>query len=83
VKVERYLTPFSEKGIGIVGQPVSETCFHRPLRTLLDPFFRNRFVVDGLEETAFTDSSNARGPLAWNHDPEIPPVLAVRLRGPR
>jgi 2-polyprenyl-3-methyl-5-hydroxy-6-metoxy-1,4-benzoquinol methylase len=80
VKVERYLTPFSAKGIGIVGQPVPQTYFHRPLRALLEPFFRNGFVLDGLEEKAFADPSNARGPLSWDHYPEIPPVLVVRLR---
>jgi 2-polyprenyl-3-methyl-5-hydroxy-6-metoxy-1,4-benzoquinol methylase len=80
VKVTRYMTPFSAKGIGIPGQPVPQTYFHRPLHVLLAPFFRNGLVVDGLEETAFTDPSNARGPLSWDHYPEIPPVFVVRLR---
>ena len=74
------MTPFSAKGIGIVGQPVPQTYFHRPLHALLEPFLRNGLVLDGLEETAFTDPSNARGPLSWDHYPEIPPVLVVRLR---
>ncbi len=82
VKVERYMAPFSAKGIGIAGQPVPQTYFHRPLHGLLAPFFRNGFVVDGLEETAFTDPSAARTPLSWDHYPEIPPVLVVRLRVP-
>ena len=80
VKVERYMTPFSAKGIGIPGQPVPQTYFHRPLHALLEPFLRNGLVVDGLEETAFADPSNARGPLSWDHYPEIPPVLVARLR---
>ena len=80
IKIERYMTPFSAKGIGIVGQPVPQTYFHRPLHVLFEPFFRNGFVLDGLEETAFADPSNARGPLSWDHYPEIPPVLVVRLR---
>ena len=83
VKVERYMTPFSARGIGIVGQPVPQTYFHRPLHVLFEPFFRNGFVLDGLEETAFADPSNARGPLSWDHYPEIPPVLVVRLVGAR
>ena len=83
MKVERYLTPFSEKGIGIVGQPVPQTYFHRPLLALLEPFFRNGFVLDGLEEASFSDPSNARGPLSWDHYPDIPPVLVVRLRPTR
>ena len=80
VRIERYMTPFSAKGIGIVGQPVPQTYFHRPLHVLLEPFLRNGLVLDGLEETAFTDPANARGPLSWDHYPEIPPVLVVRLR---
>jgi 2-polyprenyl-3-methyl-5-hydroxy-6-metoxy-1,4-benzoquinol methylase len=80
VKVERYMTTLSAKGIGIVGQPVPQTYFHRPLHALLEPFFTNGLVLDGLEETAFTDPSNARGPLSWDHYSEIPPVLVVRLR---
>ena len=82
IKVERYLTPFPAKGIGIPGQPVPQTYFHRPLRALLEPFLRHGLVVDGLDETAFTDPSNARTPLSWDHYPEIPPVLVVRLRRP-
>jgi len=80
MKVERYLTPFSAKGIGIPGQPVPQTYFHRPLQALFEPFFRNGFVLDGLEETAFVDPTNARGPLSWDRYPEIPPVLVVRWR---
>ena len=80
VKVERYMTPFSAKGIGIVGQPTPQIYFHRPLHALLEPFLRHGLVLDGLEETAFTDPSNARSPLSWDHYPEIPPVLVVRLR---
>jgi 2-polyprenyl-3-methyl-5-hydroxy-6-metoxy-1,4-benzoquinol methylase len=80
VKVVRYMTSGTSRGIGIVGQPVEQFYFHRPLHALLEPFFRNGLVVDDLEETAFTDSSNARGPLCWDHYPEIPPVLVVRLR---
>lgn len=80
IKVERYMTPFSAKGVGIPGQPVPQTYFHRPLHALLAPFLRNGLVVDGLEEAAFTDPSNARGPLSWDHYPEIPPVLVVSLR---
>jgi len=80
VKIARYMTPFSARGIGIVGQPVPQTYFHRPMQVLLEPFLRSGLVVDGLEETAFTDASAARGPLSWDHFAEIPPVLIVRLR---
>ena len=79
VRVTKYLTPFASQGVGIVGQPVPQTYFHRPLQELLRPFLNSGMVLTGLEETAFEDSSAARGPLSWDHFHEIPPVLAIRL----
>ena len=79
VRVTKYLTSFDSQGIGIPGQPVHQTYFHRPLRELLRPFLEAGLVLTGLEETAFTDASTTRTPLSWDHFPEIPPVLVVRL----
>ncbi|MFC2108383.1 class I SAM-dependent methyltransferase [Candidatus Bipolaricaulota bacterium] len=79
VRVTKYLTPFASEGVGIVGQPVPQTYFHRPLQELLRPFLNNGMVLTGLEETAFEDASAARVPLSWDHFHEIPPVLAIRL----
>jgi len=79
VRMTQYLTPFESEGIGIVGQPVPQTYFHRPLQELLRPFLAQGMVLTGLEETAFEDASSARGPLSWDHFHEIPPVLVVRL----
>ena len=80
VRVTKYLTPFESEGIGIMGQPVPQTYFHRPLNDLLRPFLAQGMAVTGLEETAFKDASAARGPLSWDHFAEIPPVLVVRLK---
>ncbi len=80
VKVVRYMTPGASKGIGIRGQPVPQTYFHRPLHALFRPFFDRGFVLDGLEETAFAGDAEERPRLTWDSFPEIPPVLAVRLR---
>jgi len=80
VRVTKYLTPFESEGIGIVGQPVPQTYFHRPFQELLRPFLVQGMVLTGLEETAFEDTSSARGPLSWDHFHEIPPVLVVRLK---
>jgi hypothetical protein len=78
-RVTKYLTPFESKGIGIVGQPVPQTYFHRPLQALLGPFLANGLALTGLEERAFEDAASARGPLCWDRIQEIPPVLVVRL----
>jgi SAM-dependent methyltransferase len=79
VRVTRYLTPFASQGIGIVGQPVPQTYFHRPLGALFRPFLENGMALTGLEETAFKDASSARRPLSWDRFQEIPPVLVARL----
>ncbi|TFH09914.1 MAG: class I SAM-dependent methyltransferase [Candidatus Atribacteria bacterium] len=79
VKIRRYLTMFSAQGIGIVGQPVPQTYFHRPLSELLRPFLEAGMGLTGLEEAAFKDASAVRGSLSWDHFHDIPPVLAVRL----
>jgi len=80
IRTRRYLSSFSAKGIGIAGQPVPQTYFHRPLSALLEPFLNAGFAITGLKETAFKDAKGARHPLSWDHFQEIPPVLVVRLR---
>ena len=79
VKAVRYLTSYSAQGIGIPGQPVPQTYFHRSLQDLLAPFLAAGFAITGLEETAFRENADARHVLSWDHYPEIPPVLAVRM----
>jgi len=79
VRITKYLTAFSSKGIGIVGQPAPQTYFHRSLHELLGPFLEQGLALTGLEERAFEDAASARGPLSWDHFQEIPPVLVVRL----
>ena len=83
VKIGRYLTSFSSQGVGIVGQPVSQTYFHRPMQELLHPFLAQGLLLSGLEEKAFEDAYTARGPLSWDHFNEIPPVLVVRMINPQ
>ena len=80
VKVSRYRTPAAWEGIGICGQPRRQCYFHRPLAVLLGAGFRAGFVVDGLEEPTFDAAGAKKGSLRWRDMPEIPPVLAVRMR---
>jgi 2-polyprenyl-3-methyl-5-hydroxy-6-metoxy-1,4-benzoquinol methylase len=79
IRVVRYLSPFSAQGIGIVGQPVPHTYFHRSLQDLLRPFLQQGLVLTDLRETAFSDAAQARTPLSWDHYPEIPAVLTIRF----
>jgi 2-polyprenyl-3-methyl-5-hydroxy-6-metoxy-1,4-benzoquinol methylase len=79
VKVRRYRRPFTSLGEGMIGQPVPQPYFHRPLSLLLEAGFRAGFVLDALEEPGFDEGSVGSRPLSWEHFPEIPPVLVARM----
>jgi SAM-dependent methyltransferase len=80
VKIPHYRTPTSFRGLAIIGQPVPQLYFHRPLYQLLGMCFQAGWVVDGLEEPAFEERHEPRRVISWFNYSEIPPVLAVRLR---
>lgn len=79
VKVWAYLTPAARKTEGIIGQPEPQYYFHRPLQTLFEAGFRAGFVIDALAEPGFPAGAGGQG-LRWDDMPDIPPVLAARLR---
>lgn len=80
IKVSTYITPASSKGLGVIGQPVPQYYFHRPLSVLLKPCFRSGFVLDRLEEPVFDPQVQGGRSFSWGNFKEIPPVLTVRLR---
>ncbi len=80
VKVVSYLDVPAQRGEGIVGQPVPHVYFHRPLHELLGSCFEAGFVMDGIEEPAFSPDSKSNQSLGWRNYSQIPPVLVVRLR---
>ena len=80
IKVTRYISPFSSQGTGIIGQPVPQWYFHRPLRVLIGVFLSAGFVCDALEERAFPPAGEEVSQFSWENFPEIPPILIVRLR---
>ncbi len=79
VQITRYATAATGEGVAIYGQPAKQLYFDRPLNGLLRPFFESGLAVDGLEEPVFPEPDGPV-PLTWDALPEIPPVLAVRLR---
>ncbi len=79
VTITRYTTAVVEEGIAIDGQPSKQLYFDRPLHLLLAPFFSAGMVLDGLEEPAFPPGGRSAS-IRWEMLPEIPPVLACRLR---
>jgi hypothetical protein len=78
VLVTRYLTPETGEGVAIEGQPVNQLYHERSLSEFLVTFLRAGLVLDGLEEPAF--QIEGTGKPDWGNLPEIPPVLAGRLR---
>ncbi len=82
VRIDRYLQGGPGLGIGIVGQPTGHWYFERSLTDLLAPAFAAGFVVDALEELACPPEMPATRPLSWTEFRDIPPFLAIRLRGP-
>ena len=84
VKISQYLSLGPHKGLAVVGQPVPQYYFDRPLHVLFNSFFRAGFALDGLEEPAFGPEVQGRSrSLGWDGSfKEIPPVLAARMRLP-
>ncbi|QBD80742.1 methyltransferase domain-containing protein [Ktedonosporobacter rubrisoli] len=86
VKTTTYLHNVPTKGVAMIGQPVSQYYFDRPLHVLFNACFRSGMVLDGLEEPAFNhphDGSKAGSlVVSWTYYKEIPPVLVARLRIP-
>jgi ubiquinone/menaquinone biosynthesis C-methylase UbiE len=81
VKISRYMTPYSAKGLALRSQPKPQMYFERPLRYYLNLGFQNGFVLDGFEERAFPPESPQTFPLGWGGNfSEIPPALIARLR---
>ena len=79
VKVSRYITPASHKGVGMPGQPVAQTYFHRPISAILNACFKAGFFLDGIEEPTFEGPGRHSGPI-WDNFTEIPPALVARMR---
>ena len=84
VKVSRYMTPFTQTGLAMHGQPEPHPYFHRPLGALLEPAFSAGLAMDAMEECAFTpEHRGGNTALSWDgRFSEIPAVLVVRLRKP-
>lgn len=82
IKVVKYLGLAPEKGLAIIGQPVPQYYFYRPLHTLFNACFRAGFVLDGIEEPGFGPQDTGTRWFSWANLKEIPPVLVARLRLP-
>ncbi len=82
VKVTTYLSYRPRKGVALLGQPVWQYYFDRPLHVLFNACFRTGMVLDGLEEPAFSpppDDPQRQSAFSWAQY-DIPPILVARLR---
>ena len=83
VKITHYLTPKTFEQIGIPGQTRPHYFFHRSLQRLLEPAFKNGWILDRFEElTLPTRSDTPEASLDRAGFPEIPAVLGLRFRSP-
>jgi 2-polyprenyl-3-methyl-5-hydroxy-6-metoxy-1,4-benzoquinol methylase len=79
IKVTEYSTPTAKKGLGIIGQPVTQYYFHRPLNVIFNSCFDAGFVLDRLEEPAFPEPLDREKAWSWSQCNRIPPVLVARM----
>ncbi len=80
VKIARYLHVPPLLGAGMLDEPEPHYYFHRSLGALLGACFAAGFVLDGLEEPAFSPEHATPGALSWSSFSEVPPMLVARLR---
>jgi len=82
IKLTRYLESKAYQGLAIIGQPVPQDYFHRPLHELLGEAFRAGLVLDGLLEPRFPNDKSSPRWSSWLNYHEFPPVLVARCRVP-
>lgn len=80
VKVSQYATPFSMKTLGIVGQPMPQFYFHRPINLLAETFFKAGFAIDAIEEPCLPGPEKPKSGTSWANMPDVPPIMVFRFR---
>jgi ubiquinone/menaquinone biosynthesis C-methylase UbiE len=80
LKNHTYKCTGPQMGIAIVGQPHAQWYFNRTLSDLLNTCFKAGFVLDGIAEPSFPAGKSETGRLSCDALPEIPPIMAARLR---
>lgn len=79
VKTSNYLIEKSYLGVGMIGQPIPQYYFHRPVSSILKSLFENGFVLDAFEEPSFINIENSKS-IYDNIFKFVPPALICRLR---
>ena len=79
VKVSSYGRSLTGKGVALLGQPVEQWYFHRPLWMIFQPFFEHGFALDGLAEP-LVDSDRGDPGTPMHVYTQLPGVLVARMR---
>ena len=76
-----YMSPSTDAGLAMGGQPEPHLYFHRPLGAIFQAGFAQGFVLNGMEECAFPPGfPQGSSELSWGGNySEFPPVLAARM----
>lgn len=82
VRVSGYIHPLTHRGVAMVGQPVPQYYFHRPLSLLLGPAFEAGFVLDAVAEPVFPRPPEGQGNLFEHVYCDMPAAFVARLRLP-
>ncbi|KXS94941.1 hypothetical protein AC578_6137 [Pseudocercospora eumusae] len=80
IKVPKYLNIPPSRSEAVRGQPEPLWVFHRPFWALMDPFFRNQLVLDGMREPAFEGRPVLSQAQSYHNFQQTPMLLAFRLR---
>jgi len=80
IKITGYIQPRTDRGLGIIGQPIAQYYFHRPISQVYSTAFQNGFILDGIEEPVFGPEDEGKRPFSWANFRGIPPVLVSRMR---
>lgn len=79
LKLTHYLQPTRYRGLALIGQPMPQFYFHRPLNELFGAAFRAGLVLDGLLEPRLPDSQSSPRWSSWLNFHEFSPVLVARF----
>ncbi|KAL2131418.1 hypothetical protein VTI74DRAFT_5129 [Chaetomium olivicolor] len=80
--IKEYMHVAPAMGIAVMGQPVKQPYFHRPMHELFTTFFKVGLVMDAMEELAFTEEDLEPRIESSSNYTQLPAVLAFRMRLP-
>ena len=80
VRVSEYIKPSTKKGIAMLGQPVAQYYFDRPISVLFNACFAAGFALDGIAEPVFEQPRVGSTPISWGNFTDVPPMLVARMR---